>query len=172
MSISDDQSVLPTDANSKQRESCVPYFDALWFCYSPGHQLTEYYRYGNVDDCSGQWRKFYNCLKKRTKYADQAEEETKPEPFWEMRTKEEAMEFWVREFGTTKTGLPAPEVPERATYSPVSKAAFDLDGGKLVPLGRLFLKRGAADAAPGTPGGDETVPNPDPGKPARDQWIT
>lgn len=33
MTNDDDKSVPSTDADPKQRESCVPYFDALWFCY-------------------------------------------------------------------------------------------------------------------------------------------
>jgi Protein of unknown function (DUF3128) len=38
---------------------------------APVHQVKQYYRYGNVDDCVEHWSNFYNCLKKRTKFADQ-----------------------------------------------------------------------------------------------------
>lgn len=36
----------------------------------PGYQLRQYYRYGNVSDCREFWEAFYNCLKKRTAFAD------------------------------------------------------------------------------------------------------
>lgn len=40
-------------------------------CAGPGFQLRQYYRYGNVSDCREFWDAFYNCLKKRTAFADQ-----------------------------------------------------------------------------------------------------
>ena len=40
-------------------------------CAAPVFQLQQLYRYGEVDDCTRHWRDFYNCLKKRTKFANQ-----------------------------------------------------------------------------------------------------
>lgn len=36
--------------------------------------MQQLYRYGEVDDCTRHWRQFYDCLKKRTKFADQVDE--------------------------------------------------------------------------------------------------
>jgi len=92
----DDAAAVPEEA--PQRESCVRHFDALWFCYSapplrlvcaasacssanvptsvcraaPGHQLRQYYRYGDVDDCFGHWELLWVCLKQRTRFRGQA----------------------------------------------------------------------------------------------------
>lgn len=92
-------------------ESCVKYFDALWFCYSPGHQLKQFYRYGNVDDCTGAWSSLWRCLSKRTaRFApsdEEAEEEAKrrrKHPLWELRTREEAKVAWDAEFGHLEGG--------------------------------------------------------------------
>lgn len=89
-------------------ESCVKYFDALWFCYSPGHQLKQFYRYGNVDDCTGAWSQLWACLSKRTvRFApDSSEEDSskRKHPLWELRTREEAKAAWDAEFGHLDAG--------------------------------------------------------------------
>jgi len=38
---------------------------------APVHQVQEYYRYGQVDDCLGHWSKLWACLKQRTKFAEE-----------------------------------------------------------------------------------------------------
>ena len=91
----------------QQPESCVKYFDALWFCYSPGHQLKQFYRYGNVDDCTGAWSSLWACLSKRTvRFAPSGEGEPSAEkhPLWELRTREEAKAAWDAEFGHLEGG--------------------------------------------------------------------
>jgi hypothetical protein len=85
-------------------ESCVKYFDALWFCYSPGHQLKQFYRYGNVDDCTGAWSQLWACLSKRTvrfapREGDESSGHVKEHPLWKLQTKEEAKAAWDAEFG-------------------------------------------------------------------------
>lgn len=83
------ESDRPEDTEEKQ--SCVPHFDALWFCYcecccfawndellckanpgvlltAPVYQFQHYYKFGKADDCSGQWSNLYSCLKSRTKF--------------------------------------------------------------------------------------------------------
>ncbi|OAY51477.1 hypothetical protein MANES_04G010000v8 [Manihot esculenta] len=42
-------------SSSQRRLSCTICFDALWFCYSPVHQLQQYYRLGVLDNCSEKW---------------------------------------------------------------------------------------------------------------------
>eukprot|EP00889_Picochlorum_renovo_P000136 jgi/Picre1/27166/NNA_000135.t1 len=57
--------------SQQSRTSCVKYFDALWFCYSPVHQLKRYYVYGDVDDCLGHWSKLMACLRQKTRFRDE-----------------------------------------------------------------------------------------------------
>ncbi|DBA92697.1 hypothetical protein WJX77_009282 [Trebouxia sp. C0004] len=81
--------------------SCIPHFDALWFCYSPVHQFKQFYRVGNVDDCLSYWNDLYDCLRQRTKYKDPVveAEATPHHPLYVLRTPEEAQKFWKAEFG-------------------------------------------------------------------------
>ncbi|PON70880.1 hypothetical protein TorRG33x02_255680 [Trema orientale] len=52
-----------------RRLSCSACFDALWFCYSPVHQMQQYYRLGTLDNCSPKWSAFIDCLTLKTKSA-------------------------------------------------------------------------------------------------------
>jgi len=90
-------------AGGVERESCVKHFDALWFCYSPVHQMREVYRYGNVDDCTGHWGQLYRCLKLRTKFREQVPQKQPANTLWQMRSQDEAAAFWQREFGHLAT---------------------------------------------------------------------
>nr|KJB35302.1 hypothetical protein B456_006G108700 [Gossypium raimondii] len=56
---------------SQHRLSCTKCFDALWFCYSPVHQLQQYYREGVLDNCYGKWRALWDCLYLKTKPSSQ-----------------------------------------------------------------------------------------------------
>ncbi|KAL2927078.1 Early meiotic induction protein 1 [Bienertia sinuspersici] len=56
-----------TTESPRRRLNCMPCFDALWFCYSPVHQLQQYYRLGVLDNCSAKWSKLYDCLSLKTK---------------------------------------------------------------------------------------------------------
>lgn len=73
-------------------------------------------------------------------------EEPKQSGFWELRTKEEASDFWVREFGTKKTGLPTPEATEKL-HKPKEEATeprptpFISTTGTPAQLSRFFLQR-------------------------------
>ncbi|KAK1398316.1 hypothetical protein POM88_008179 [Heracleum sosnowskyi] len=53
--IEEESSVAVTP---RKRLPCTAYFDALMFCYSPVHQMQQYYRAGQLDNCSGKWRIF------------------------------------------------------------------------------------------------------------------
>ncbi|GFP88139.1 hypothetical protein PHJA_000957600 [Phtheirospermum japonicum] len=68
MSSEKDEGAMP-----RRRLSCAKYFDALWFCYSPVHQLQQYYRQGALDNCSGKWSALYDCLNLKTKSALEVE---------------------------------------------------------------------------------------------------
>ncbi|PIN00988.1 hypothetical protein CDL12_26515 [Handroanthus impetiginosus] len=79
--------------------SCSKYFDALWFCYSPVHQMQQYYRLGALDNCSGKWSALYDCLMLKTKRASEVEEilETREKAkhhIWSFRSPKEAKVRW------------------------------------------------------------------------------
>ena len=42
--------------------SCIPFADALWWCYTPGNQMKVYYRTGGVDTCLPAFRRLKKCL--------------------------------------------------------------------------------------------------------------
>ncbi|XP_009767166.1 uncharacterized protein [Nicotiana sylvestris] len=82
-----------------RRVSCPPYFDVLWFCYSPVHQMQQYYRVGVLDNCSQKWSALFDCLTLKTKRSSEVEEiletreKAKPH-LWSFRTPEEAASHW------------------------------------------------------------------------------
>ncbi|XP_020106915.1 uncharacterized protein LOC109723106 isoform X2 [Ananas comosus] len=55
----------PTSGNKTPTLSCTKCFDALWFCYSPFHQMQQYYRRSwklerkpsHISGCIGRLRK-------------------------------------------------------------------------------------------------------------------
>ncbi|XP_073111728.1 uncharacterized protein [Elaeis guineensis] len=53
--------------------SCTKCFDALWFCYSPFHQMQQYYRYGEFDGCFGKWNALFDCLSLKTKKSSEVQ---------------------------------------------------------------------------------------------------
>jgi len=91
-----------TNENKKPPHlSCTKCFDALWFCYSPFHQMQQYYRYGEFDNCFGKWSVLVDCLSLKTKRASEVqeilEEREKSKPhIWTYRTVEEASANWWR----------------------------------------------------------------------------
>ncbi|KAK2643532.1 hypothetical protein Ddye_025295 [Dipteronia dyeriana] len=58
---------------SRRRLSCFKCFDALWFCYSPVHQLQQYYRLGVFDNCTDKWSALVDCLTLKTKSSSKVE---------------------------------------------------------------------------------------------------
>lgn len=93
------QGTLEEHQAPKHKESCIKYIDALWFCYSPVYQITEYYREGNFDSCLGKWRAFGDCMLLRTAAAprirakQEAQEREMPH-MWQFYTPEEAAVHW------------------------------------------------------------------------------
>ncbi|GER47026.1 chaperone DnaJ-domain superfamily protein [Striga asiatica] len=99
MSSEKDEDITP-----RQRLSCSKYFDALWFCYSPVHQMQQYYRLGSLDNCSGKWGALYDCLNLKTKRASEVEEILKTREksvphIWSFRSPKEARYHWQKLFG-------------------------------------------------------------------------
>ncbi|KAJ1376276.1 hypothetical protein SESBI_50114, partial [Sesbania bispinosa] len=58
---------------ANRKLSCSACFDALWFCYSPVHQMQQYYRLGVLDNCSEKWRAMVDCFMLKTKPASQVQ---------------------------------------------------------------------------------------------------
>ncbi|XP_027347838.1 uncharacterized protein LOC113859225 [Abrus precatorius] len=91
-------------STTNRKLSCSTCFDALWFCYSPVHQMQQYYRLGVLDNCSDKWRAMVDCLLLKTKHASQVQEalETKEKSkthIWTFRTPEEASYHWKELYG-------------------------------------------------------------------------
>ncbi|VFQ71556.1 unnamed protein product [Cuscuta campestris] len=88
----------------RRRLSCSACFDALWFCYTPVHQMQQYYRLGKLDNCYDKWSALYDCLRLKTKRQAEVEEilekreKTKPH-IWSFRTPEEASSYWQNLYG-------------------------------------------------------------------------
>ncbi|XP_010689984.2 uncharacterized protein LOC104903615 [Beta vulgaris subsp. vulgaris] len=88
----------------RRRLSCTPCFDALWFCYSPVHQLQQYYRVGVLDNCSEKWSNLYDCLTLKTKSSAKVQEileirEKEKHHIWSFRTPEESAAKWNSWYG-------------------------------------------------------------------------
>lgn len=86
--------------------SCVKFIDALWFCYSPFHQVREYYREGTFDNCRSKWGSLFDCFNlkrlpdaKMQEILQSREKEKIESHIWEFRSKEEASEAWEKRFG-------------------------------------------------------------------------
>ncbi|KAJ3705476.1 hypothetical protein LUZ61_009181 [Rhynchospora tenuis] len=93
--------VASSASSGARRLSCIKCFDMLWFCYSPFHQMQQYYRYGDFDNCFAKWNDLFDCLSLKTKKASEVEEiliarEKEKKRIWTHRTVEEASEHWLK----------------------------------------------------------------------------
>ncbi|KAK7400440.1 hypothetical protein VNO78_11648 [Psophocarpus tetragonolobus] len=95
-----------SSAPPNRKLSCTASFDALWFCYSPVHQMQQFYRLGVLDNCSDKWRAMVDCLMLKTKPASKVQEvlETQDKSklkshIWTFRTPEEASYYWKELYG-------------------------------------------------------------------------
>ncbi|KAL5716751.1 hypothetical protein ACHQM5_009875 [Ranunculus cassubicifolius] len=83
--------------------NCTKCFDELWFCYSPFHQMQQYYRNGLLDNCSGKWHALVDCLNLKTKPSSQVQiledRERRKYHIWSFRTREEATDYWRQLYG-------------------------------------------------------------------------
>ncbi|QCD84243.1 uncharacterized protein LOC114177241 [Vigna unguiculata] len=95
-----------SSSTPNRKVSCTASFDALWFCYSPVHQMQQYYRLGVLDNCSRQWKAMVDCLMLKTKPASEVQEILETEEkskskshIWTFRTPEEASYYWKELYG-------------------------------------------------------------------------
>nr|KYP43183.1 hypothetical protein KK1_035375 [Cajanus cajan] len=95
-----------SSSTPNRKLSCTAHFDALWFCYSPVHQMQQYYRLGVLDNCSEKWKAMVDCLTLKTKPAShvqevlEAQEKAKLKShIWTFRTPEEASYHWKKLYG-------------------------------------------------------------------------
>lgn len=102
---------IPTQEKLQQQPekfklSCVKYIDSLWFCYSPFHQVREYYREGTFDNCRRKWSELFDCFHLKTlseakaqAILEQREKEKLDSHIWKFRTPDEASKEWKKIFG-------------------------------------------------------------------------
>ncbi|KAH7674357.1 hypothetical protein IHE45_08G067900 [Dioscorea alata] len=101
----------PAKAHHPSRAS--PASNALMLS-APFHQMQQYYRYGNFDNCFGKWNALFDCLSLKTKRPSEvqeileAREKAKPH-IWTYRTVEEASANWWRMYSHIVT---APRRPD------------------------------------------------------------
>ncbi|XP_057421410.1 uncharacterized protein LOC130715341 [Lotus japonicus] len=104
MSLENESSSNSTVTKPNRKLSCATCFDAMWFCYSPVHQMQQYYRLGVLDNCSDKWRAMVDCLMLKTKPNSQVQEvletrEKSKSHIWTFRTPEEASYKWKELYG-------------------------------------------------------------------------
>mmetsp|Transcript_5990 Transcript_5990/g.37159 ORF Transcript_5990/g.37159 Transcript_5990/m.37159 type:complete len:108 (+) Transcript_5990:1784-2107(+) len=87
---------------SVPRGDCVARLDELWFCFSPVYQLSQYYKFGELDSCNQKWSELWKCLRSKARGTPMEDHLPATSVLWEMRTKEEAREFWEKQFGHLK----------------------------------------------------------------------
>ncbi|XP_019422767.1 PREDICTED: LOW QUALITY PROTEIN: uncharacterized protein C227.17c-like [Lupinus angustifolius] len=93
-----------TNSTVKPKLRCSKYFDALWFCYSPVHQMQQYYRLGVLDNCTDKFKALFDCLMLKTKSNSELQEilearEKEQKHIWTFRTPEEASYYWKELYG-------------------------------------------------------------------------
>ncbi|KAG8098479.1 hypothetical protein GUJ93_ZPchr0013g35501 [Zizania palustris] len=102
------------------RLDCIKCFDALWFCYSPFHQMQSYYRCGEFDNCFGKWGDLIDCFSLKTKRRAEVEEillarERDRPHIWTYRSVDEASEHWWQMYKNVITPPPQQQPSGAAT---------------------------------------------------------
>jgi len=87
-------------------ESCVKYFDAAWWCFTPTHQIQNYYINGDWDSCQETLSDLMRCFAGKTRLYTGEKPREKPSAIWKPRNTEEARRFWEAEFREVIQGTP------------------------------------------------------------------
>eukprot|EP00924_Labyrinthula_sp_SR-Ha-C_P007085 snap_masked-scaffold_8-processed-gene-8.18-mRNA-1 protein AED:1.00 eAED:1.00 QI:0/0/0/0/1/1/2/0/99 len=61
----------------REKTNCLKFADALCYCYTPPHQLGNFYMNGEIDDCKRNLSNLMTCLKLKTKSSTRTEAEKK-----------------------------------------------------------------------------------------------
>jgi len=69
---------------------------------APVYQLSQYYKFGELDSCNQKWSELWKCLRSKARGTPMEDHLPATSVLWEMRTKEEAREFWEKQFGHLK----------------------------------------------------------------------
>lgn len=105
-------------SGEKEKEAplnCTRYLDLLYFCYSPVWQVSQLYKQGELDSCTGTWGRLADCLKLKAK-PDPAvrallEAATAQPCLWQLREPGEARVFWADQF-PRQAEAQAPQAPQ------------------------------------------------------------
>jgi len=63
------------------------------------YQLSQYYKFGELDSCNQKWTDLWKCMRNKARGTPVDEELPTTSVLWDLRTKEEAQEFWEKQFG-------------------------------------------------------------------------
>ncbi|XP_058108757.1 uncharacterized protein LOC131251809 [Magnolia sinica] len=104
-----EEAAAAATSDPRHRLSCTTFFDALGFCYSPVHQMQQYYRHGVFDNCYEKWNALFDCFNLKTKRSSEVQEILEARArskahIWTYRTAEEATTHWKELFGHVNDG--------------------------------------------------------------------
>lgn len=69
---------------------------------APVYQLSQYYKFGELDSCNQKWSELWKCLRNKARGTPMEDHLPTTSVLWELRTKKEAQEFWEKQFGHLK----------------------------------------------------------------------
>ncbi|EEH55297.1 uncharacterized protein MICPUCDRAFT_60445 [Micromonas pusilla CCMP1545] len=99
------------------------------------YQMTLYYRYGELDSCSGRWEAVMACMDKDKRKGESLSAKApvdlgraKSKPYWDLMTREEAGKRWRAAFGDAPGAVPSEQEAKRRAAKAAAKAAADVEG--------------------------------------------
>jgi len=67
---------------------------------APVYQMSQYYRYGELDDCFGKWREFYDCITYGTNFHQEPDQPERKPCMWELKDFKTAQRDWDNVFNS------------------------------------------------------------------------
>ncbi|KAL9011770.1 MAG: hypothetical protein Q9173_003417 [Seirophora scorigena] len=114
---SDDRVIKPESLYPSEM-SCRSAFDSAFYCQSLGGQFNNFYRYGKLRDCRGEWSQFWFCMRANKSFLDDQERENRIRHHYKKRE----MKY--------KVGSSSEEVWEPRTRMVDSAFDWDLDAAE------------------------------------------